>query len=543
MALILGDIQFDEGRLYKQLRNDLRDDWFPDPLQFADMIDGGIASDRILDNFSRHHGSYEAGQRSLFNIPKADFTIRYALEVGLEDRALYQGICSYLIQFFDPLIPWYVFSHRRDHARSNDRYMFRHGVSAWRDFTEAVRSEVDDSKHLLSTDLTNYFENIDLQKLREKLVSLIPQVSAPPETKSCVRSHIRLLFECLSKWSFDGKRGLAQNRDASSFLANVYMLPVDVAMRERGYHYFRYMDDIKIVCSDRLEARRALQDLIIHLRDIGLAVNAKKTVITAGSDHEAVSSCLDIANPEIERLNAIWQTRRRDVIGRSFADLRALTERLLANGEVDSRDFRFCMSRMIVLARCPEFAVPPSFFHAITRWVIDRLTDNPAATDQFVKYLRVVDLSPDNLREIGDHLRDPARNFYGWQCYLLWLLLAERGYRNGSQYRYALRCLDEPDGPNRTGATLFIGALGRAVGRRRVAKKFDSLRSFLGQRTALIAVHELPFRGEIRSDVAHHVRPDLKGVFRGLQSRRGTYIAPLPPVSITTYVDAERDYA
>src|SRR6185437_12857568 len=98
-----------------------------------------------------------------------------------------------------PLIPWYVFSHRRDHARSNDRYMFRHGVSAWGDFTETVRSEVDDSKHLLSTDLTNYFENIDLAKLQGKLLSLIPEVSAAPETKSCIRSHIRLLFECLTR--------------------------------------------------------------------------------------------------------------------------------------------------------------------------------------------------------------------------------------------------------------------------------------------------------------------------------------------------------
>jgi hypothetical protein len=543
MAIILGDIRFDEQRLYKQLRNDLRDDWFPDPIQFADMIDGGIVSDRISDNFERNHGRYEACERTLFNIPKPNFTIRYALEIGLEDRALYHGICSYLFQHYDNLIPWYVFSHRQDHQRSTDRYMFRHGVSAWRDFTEAVRSEVNDANFLLSTDLTNYFENINLNKLHDELQSIIPQIAVPAETKSCIRSHIRVLFECLARWSFDGQRGLAQNRDASSFLANAYMLSVDKAMRDAGYRYFRYMDDIKIVCSNELEARRALQQLIVELRDIGLAVNAKKTVITAGGARDVVERCLDIANPSIERLSAMWQTRRREIIGRSFPELRTLTETLLTSEEVDSRDFRYCMARMIVLASCREFAVPDAFFSAITHLVISRLQDSPAATDQFLKYLRVVHLTPQNLSDIAAYVCDPERNFYGWQCYLLWILLASRGYRERRLYRHALRSLDGEDGANRTGATLYIGAIGAPAGRRRVARKFESLGSFLGQRVALVAIHELPFRGAVKEGVAPHVRRDLVGVYRGLQSRRGTYIAPPPAVSITTYVDTERDYA
>lgn len=543
MAIELGDIRFDENRLYKQLRNDLRDDWFPDPIHYADMLDGGVVTDRISKNFEDNHGRYLPMRRNLFNLPKPNFTLRYALESGLPDRALYHGLCSFLIGYYDPLIPWYVFSHRQDHERSNERYMFRHGVSAWRDFTEAVRSRVDDQHYLLSTDLTNYFENISLSKLEEQLQALIPAVSATPDVKSCIRSHIRLLFECLKCWSFDGSRGLAQNRDASSFLANVYMLPVDSAMRDAGFEYYRYMDDIKVVCNDDLEARRALKLLVIKLRDVGLAVNSKKTVLTPGSERDVVQDCLDIATPEIERLGAIWQTRQRGVISRSFPDLRRLTEELLVERRVDTRDFRYCMARIIVLASCPEFSVPPAFFQDITRLVILRLSDNPAATDQFVKYLRVVTLTPENLRDIADYVCDAERSFYSWQCYLLWVLLAEKGYRERRLYRHALKALDRNDGPDRTGATLYLGAIGAPTGRRRVAEKFNSLDSFLGQRTALIALHEVPFRRGIRDRVAPHVRDDLRGVFRGLQSRRGTYIAPPQPVSITTYVDTERDYA
>lgn len=543
MALILGDIRFDETRLYKQLRNDLRDDWFPDPISYADMIDGGLASDRILSNFERNHGKYEACERTLFDIPKPNFTVRYALEIGLEDRALYHGICSYLFQYYDPLIPWYVFSHRQDHQRSNDRYMFRHGVSAWHDFTEAVRSDMDTTRVLLSTDLTNYFENINLDKLQGKLAKLIPELQASPEQKSCIRSHIRVLFESLSKWSFDGARGLAQNRDASSFLANLYMLSVDRAMHDAGFRYFRYMDDIKVVCESSLEARRALLQLTVRLREIGLAVNAKKTVIAAGNDASLLAACLDTAGPQIERISAIWSTRRREVISRSFPMLRDLTCDLLTNNRVDTRDFRYCMARMVVLASCPEFAVPPAFFDPVTDLVISRLGDNPAATDQFVKYLRSVQLSSAQLSNITRYLTDESQNFYGWQCYLLWLLLSERRHRERRLLGYAVKALDRPDGAFRAGATLYLGATGGEAARRRVVRSFESLVSFFGQRVALIAIHELPFRGPIRQQVAPHVRDDLKGVYRGLQSRRGTYVAAMPAVSITKYVDAERDYA
>lgn len=543
MGIALGEIQFEEPKLYKQLRNDLRDDWFPDPILYSDMIDGGIVQERITDNFDRNHGSYEACDRSLFDIPKPNFTLRYALEIGLEDRAIYHGICSYLIKHFDPLIPWYVFSHRQNQNRPSDRYMFRNGVWDWRDFTEAVRSEVDPTKHLLSTDLNNYFENIDIDVLKSCFSDLIPKLQITSEVKSCVRSHLRLLFDCLNKWSYDGRRGLAQNRDASSFLANIYMLYVDQKMRAGGFKYFRYMDDIKIICANKLEARRALKELIIHLREIGLAVNAKKTVIADGAIAADIAECLDTAAPQIERLGSIWQTKKREVIARSFPELRNFAESLLINNKIDSRDFRFCISRLIVLASCIEFAVPPAFFRRITELLIERLCDSPASTDQFLKYLRVVELSGQNLQDIADYICDVNRNFYGWQCYLLWILLAERGYKEKNLFRHALKCLDEPEGPNRIGATLYVGASGSKAGRRRIARSFGTLQTFIGQRIAIIALHELPFNAGVKQHVANFVRSDLVGVYRGLKSRKGVYVTPPAPLSISAFIDAERDYA
>jgi hypothetical protein len=77
MALSLGSLQFEEPWLFKQLRKDLRDDWFPDPRLFRDMIDSGILAKIITDNCSSNQGRYVASASTLFNLPKPNFTLRY----------------------------------------------------------------------------------------------------------------------------------------------------------------------------------------------------------------------------------------------------------------------------------------------------------------------------------------------------------------------------------------------------------------------------------------------------------------------------------
>jgi hypothetical protein len=58
----------------------MKDDWFPDPLNFRDMIEGGILATQIVSNFEGNHGEYVPIKRSIYNLPKANFTLRYALK-------------------------------------------------------------------------------------------------------------------------------------------------------------------------------------------------------------------------------------------------------------------------------------------------------------------------------------------------------------------------------------------------------------------------------------------------------------------------------
>ena len=179
-----------------------------------------------------------------------------------------------------------------------------------------------------------------------------------------------------------------------------------------------------------------------------------------------------------------------------------------------------------------------------TSKLIDSIPDHPAATDKIVSYLVAAPTDDNNLKRIADHLSDPGRAFYGWQNYLLWGLLAVKEYVSQSLLEQAIGIVEErPDGATRAGATLYAGAVGTNVDREAIANRFSTVTSFLGQRAALIAVHELPFRPVVENHVAPHVRADLMGVFRGLKRDKGRYFADPERPSITRFVDLERDYA
>ena len=89
---------------------------------------------------------------------------------------------------------------------------------------------------------------------------------------------IQLLFGLLETWSRERIRGygLPQGPPASAFLADIFLDYVDRRM-EKYEGYFRYMDDIRIFCKREIDAKLALKDLIIALRDLKLNINAKKT--------------------------------------------------------------------------------------------------------------------------------------------------------------------------------------------------------------------------------------------------------------------------
>ena len=57
------------------------------------------------------------------------------------------------------------------------------------------------------------------------------------------------------------------------------MNDVDHYMVKEGLDYYRYMDDICVLCDDKYHARAVMKKLIVKLRECGLTINNSKTSI------------------------------------------------------------------------------------------------------------------------------------------------------------------------------------------------------------------------------------------------------------------------
>jgi len=221
----LGAFSPDIVEVVRQLRQDLRDDWYPDSLGYEDALKPDVAAELLTACFKKNHGLFVPAERTELNIPKKGFVLRYSLEMCLPDRLYYQALVGQLVPFFDPLLPNQVLNHR--HAVGGWRggkYLFKQPIEQWQLFKGYVAQEARVKPVLLVTDIQNYYENIDLDRAIAGMEQLIPSVNAEAAEKSKLRRLIVELHRCLRKWCYTSNLGLPQNRDASSFLANLVML-------------------------------------------------------------------------------------------------------------------------------------------------------------------------------------------------------------------------------------------------------------------------------------------------------------------------------
>ena len=166
----------------------------------------------------------------------------------------------------------------------------------------------DGYTHLTRTDITAYFENIDLRILENTLREAIPN---EPDL-------IQLLIRILAAWTrrTDGGtpvgRGIPQGNEVSSFLGNIYLLPLDKALtefcRKHDATWFRYVVDVDVYTRSAEAARAVVFEINEILRSLHLNLQGSKTEILTGdelvTEHEnSDQELLDRVWSELERLD------------------------------------------------------------------------------------------------------------------------------------------------------------------------------------------------------------------------------------------------
>ncbi len=230
----------------------------------------------------------------LCNVPKPHFGVRPAALLCLTDQVVYAAIAARLVPHVIGAVAWASppkdLAYQPGDLSSAD--WLQSPFLSWRAFREASLRNLDAGALLmLSTDITGYFEHIS----HELLISDLRSAGASSEITG-------LLGKCLARWSVVNGRGLPQGQDASHWLGKLYLNAVDRALHESGAVHLRYVDDIRLFCHSRAQAKRFLAHLTDLVRRRGLSLQSAKTEILASGEARAhVDGIMPTLSPLVRR--------------------------------------------------------------------------------------------------------------------------------------------------------------------------------------------------------------------------------------------------
>lgn len=486
-------IQFE--LVLQHLRQDMRDDWYFDCLQYDDLFDKPNEAKKIILSLLRDwNGAYRGTRSTVRNIPKKNYGERYGLETDFFDRFVYQAICTFLIPHYDKLLSHRVLSHRHDPAPIDRKYLFKPKISRWFTFEGVTLTFARSQKFLLVTDLSNFFENISRTQIISALELAIPDIKASGPEKLQIRNAVSTLNVLLEQWTFSGSHGLPQNRDASHFLSNIVLASVDREMAKSNFDYYRYVDDIRVIADSELHAKRALQELIRQLRKVGLNINAAKTEILAPTaSREDLTAHFPSIDSETTAIDQMWQSRSRRVVTRSVTYIFKILTKCIASGDTQSRQFRFAVNRIAKIVEAGLFDLTDALSKTLLDALSATLSDQAVSTDQYCRLIAILDAEGQCLPALERFLLAEDGAIHDWQNYNIWLLLAQRRYTSLELVDLADRKLRH-DVNSGEAAAIFIWL--RCVGQteliERSLRSFGSIIPYQNARYLLLSASALP---------------------------------------------------
>ena len=163
-----------------------------------------------------------------------------------------------------------IFEHKFDPCS----YGFRPNRGCQDALGEIERQLAAESWHVVDVDVRKYFDTIPHQGLMNEVAKRI----ADGRVLDLIEAYLHQgILEEMKLWM--PEKGTPQGAVISPLLANVYLHPVDVAMRGAGFTLVRYADDMVVLCRTKQEAEAALLKLGELMQVQGLQLHPDKTRI------------------------------------------------------------------------------------------------------------------------------------------------------------------------------------------------------------------------------------------------------------------------
>jgi hypothetical protein len=390
---------------------------------------------------------YVPSTASPLDAPKADWHIRPASVITLNDQLAYHYIALICLPNIRHYLEWAEGKIRFSNKilPETENSWFTEMFPGWNQFREkSIELLGSGYNFVLETDISGYYENIDISRLIRELRSL-----------GIDAEHLANLSTCLNKWAEPRGRGIPQGFSPSDLFAEFYLDPLDRHLHSEQFVHLRYMDDIRIFTVTERDARRALHTLTIHLRERGLNLQTAKTKVLPSVEAinsynkiyqiiegvaeqlaEELSQLEDVGDPywgSVEdQIRELVSTNPDspsiEVLDQIWADFTAGNL-----GGFDKTLFHFLIKRM-------SGAVPKDF-------VISTIIEHPEETEECLTYLRRILplLDQSTINCVGSILKSPDC-LYEYQKYLILKWFFENEIKNSRVIYYARRKIKDTGG-------------------------------------------------------------------------------------------------
>lgn len=371
----------------------------PDIFIFEDKkyIESEIGSEAFIQKYKQDLKKYKKPSKLyVVDVPKRNYGLRPSSFFGFQDRILLFAILCKIAPGIDRKLSKSVYSMRIKHGTSLD---FIHDwFKQWCKFESDSLEHVNNGfEYCLEADVSAYFEHIQIDKLVKIILNYIRKYQI---------NHVLLnvLKKILLRWS-DNRVGIPQGITEMSYLGNLYLLPLDEAMKSyKGVRYLRYQDNIRVFAKDVNILRKIKQQVwTIELRKLGLNENSKKSTIIKSSD------LIDPRQSVINRYSKLGSARSIDSrrVGAALTDLIKLfnystgqNTAITSSGRFLDKYYGYSLTRIRKL----QDHIDPHTMHRIIRIVLDRLDDFPKKIITTINFLSCFPSDPLIKSELSNYL-------------------------------------------------------------------------------------------------------------------------------------------
>ena len=426
-----------------------------------------IAYSELVENFipssTLHH----------IDKPKYNFTLRQLARPRITDWIIFEAILDYYRGFLANS-DLCSFSYSFDSKKGRE-------YSKWLSFDRATEEVLKDNNYLLITDITGYYENINIKEMLQILLNHV-------DKNHLDTSYLNVLALMLYAWQSSRIHGfgLPQGIRGTGFLAEIFLDHVDSHMHSKFPGYHRFMDDIRICCASHNQARIALQELIKELGRLKLNVNAKKTRIIE-SDKEKF---FDPDRNLLDDLEKQLRSKNPEVIvNNTINDLTAIFRKAFKRHEFSERHIRFTTYR---LGKLKDLGYEVNTDRLI-KLIIDHFDSFPDLADIFCDFITHINKSEDIWQNLIAYFKSD-NCIYDWtKMNILRCLISAKNPPNNIDLEYFTQVYQDRNNHYavRAQAYILVGKFGDRTDRLSIYDdRYEEMSGYV-RRAMLVAIQEL----------------------------------------------------